>query len=69
MKLLPSEVTKIEEARGQSKEFWFALRNDRLTSSKFGEILHRQQSTNPRRSVRDIMGYGGPMKCQPPQKR
>ena len=52
MKLLPSEVSAIEEAtRGQSaNELWFALRN-------------------PRRWVRDIMGYGGPMKCLPPQIR
>ena len=42
---------------------------DDLTNSKFGEILHRQESTNPRRLVQDIMGYGGPMKCQAPQIR
>ena len=71
MKLLLDEVTMIEEAtQGQSEnELWFAIRNGRLTSSKFGEILHRRESTNPRRLVRDIMGYGGPMKSLPPQIR
>ena len=68
IKLLPSEVSAIEEAtRGQSaNELWLILRNRRLTSSKLRKILHRRQSTNPR-FVRDIMGYSGPMKCLPPQ--
>jgi len=71
MKLEPDEVAKIEEAtRGQSdNNLWFALRNGRLTSSRFGEIFHRRESTDPRRLVRDIMGYGGPIKCLPPQIR
>ena len=71
MKLPLDEVAMIEEAtRGQSEnELWFAIRNGRLTSSKFGEIFHRRQSTHPRRLVRDIMGYGGPMKSLPPQIR
>ena len=71
MKLLPDEVAIIEEAtqRQSENELWFAIRNGRLTSSKFGEIFHRRESTNPRRLVRDIMGYGGPMKCQAPQIR
>ena len=70
MKLL-QEVAMIEEAtRGQSEnELWFAIRNGRLTSSKFGEILNRQESTDPRKLVRDIMGYGGHMKSLPPQIR
>lgn len=71
MKLLQDEVSMIEEAtRGQSdNELWFAIRNGRLTSSKFGEILHRRESTDPRRLIRDIMGYGGPLKKLPPQMR
>ena len=71
MKLPLDEVAMIEEAtRGQSEnELWFAIRNGRLTSFKFGEILYRRQSTHPRRLVQDIMGYGGPMKSLPPQTR
>lgn len=71
MKLLQDEVAMIEEAtQGQSdNELWFAIRNGRLTSSKFGEILHRRESTDPRRLVRDIMGYAPPMKRLPPQIR
>ena len=71
MKLRLDEVAMIEEATwGQSEnELWFAIRNGRLTISKFGEILHRRQSTHPRRLVWDIMGYGGPMKSLPPQIR
>ena len=51
MKLQLEEVRAIEEAtQGQSdNELWFAIRNGRLTSSKFGGILHRRESTNPRR--------------------
>ena len=62
-------VQKIEIAtRGQSEcDLWHSLHNGRLTSSKFGEILHRRPSTDPRRLVRDIMGYGGHMQHVPPQ--
>ena len=65
------EVQTIEAAtRGQTdNDLWLALHNGRLTSSRFGEIIHRRQSTNPRRLVKDIMGYGGPMKHVPPQIR
>ena len=66
-----NEVEAIEGAtRGQAdNDLWFALRNGRLTSSRFGEILHRRQSTDSRRLVKDIMGYGGRMKYVPPQIR
>ena len=64
-----NEVEAIEGATcGQAdNDLWFALRNGRLTSSRFGEILHRRQSTDSRRLVKDIMGYGGRMKRVPPQ--
>jgi len=41
-------VEMIEEAtRGQSDcELWHALRNGRLTSSRFGEIRNRKQTTD-----------------------
>ena len=65
------EVEAIEVAtRGQAdNDLWFALRNGRLTSSRFGEIIHRRQSTDPRRLIKDIMGYGGQMQHVPPQIR
>ena len=69
MKLSPTEVNNIEFAtHGQmDNKLWLALRNSQITSSRFGEILHRRQSTNPRKLVMDIMGYGEKMKCLPPQ--
>jgi len=48
-------------------DLWHSLCNGRPTSSKFGEILHRRPSTDPRRLVRDIIGYGGRMQHMPPQ--
>ena len=69
MKLSLTEVNDIEFAtRGQmDNQLWLALHNGWITSSRFEEILHRRQSTNPRRLVKDIMGYGEKMKCLPPQ--
>ena len=71
MKITQDIVDTIEIAtREQSEgELWHALRNGRLTSSKFGEILRRRPSTDSRRLVRDIMGYGKPMQHVPPQIR
>ena len=71
LKLSYAEVQAIEAAtRGQTdNDLWLALHNGRLTSSRFGEIIHRRQSTNPRRLVKDIMGYGGRMQHMPPQIR
>ena len=55
-----SEVNSIKIAtRGQaSNKLWLALHNGRITSSRFGEILHRRESTNPQNLVKRIMGYG-----------
>lgn len=68
---LLSEVEAIEvyiATRGQTESaLWYALHNGRLTSSRFGEILHQRSTTNPRRLVRDIMGYGGHSRGAPPQ--
>ena len=71
LKLSYAEVQAIEAAtHGQTdNDLWLALHNGRLTSSRFGEIIHRRQSTNPRRLVKDIMGYGGQMQHMPPQIR
>ena len=71
MKLSSREVAAIEAAtREQSgSALWQAIRNGRLTSSRFGEILKRLQITDSRRLVKDIMGYNGPMKKVPPQIR
>ena len=68
MKLPLDVVQKIEAAtcRQSASELWYALCNGRLTSSRFGEILHQRSSTNSGRLVKDIMGYGGPMKSLSP---
>jgi len=66
---LPLHVIQEIEAptRGQlASELWYSMQNG---SFRFGEILYRRSSTNPRRLVRDIMGYGGPMKCLTPAMR
>ena len=57
MKLSLSEVNDIEgETCDQTdNKLWLALHNGRITSSRFGEILHRRQSTNPRTLVKNIM--------------
>ena len=68
MKLSHSKVTAIEAAtRAQSEsELWMALRNGRLTSSRFGKILRRRVTTDSTRLVTDIMGYNGPLRHLPP---
>ena len=60
MSLSKEVVDRIEEMTREQADskLWHALRNGRLTSSRFGEILHRRQTTDPRRLVKDIMGYG-----------
>ena len=67
MKLSSQEVAAIEAAtREQSgSALWQAIRNGRLTSSRFGEILKRRQTTDSRRLVKDIMKYNKPMKKVP----
>jgi len=71
MKLPFEKVAEIEAAtRGQAdSELWQLMRNGRLTSSRFNEILKRRPTTDPRRLIRDIMGYNGPLKKVPPQIR
>ena len=54
--------------QGQTESaLWCSLHNGRLTSSRFGEILHCRSTTNPRHLVPDKMGYGGHLKGTPPQ--
>ena len=64
-------VERIEGAtRDQSDcKLRHALRNVRLTSSRFGEIRSRKQTTDSRRLVKDIMGYGKQLTVLPPQIR
>ena len=71
MKLSRQEVTEIEGATREQSDsaLWRAIRNGRLTSSRFGEILKRRQTTDSRRLVKDIMGYNEPMKKVPSQIR
>ena len=56
VELLLDECDSIEIAtRGQaSNKLWLALHNGRITSSRFGEILHRRESTNPQNLVKRI---------------
>ena len=69
MRLDIDDTERIEAiTRDQSdSELWRAMRNSRLTSSRFGEIRNRKETIDSRRLVRDIMGYGKQMKTLPPQ--
>ena len=71
MKLSCTEVAAIEAATREQSDsaLWQAIRNGRLTSSRFSEIVKRRQTTDSRRLVKDIMGYNGPMKKVPLQIR
>ena len=71
MRLNIDTVEMIEGAtKDQSDcELWHALRNGRLTSSRFGEIRNRRLTTDSKRLVKDIMGYGKQLKVLPPQIR
>ena len=69
MKLSCTGVAAIEAATREQTDsaLWQVIRNGRLTSSRFGEILKRRQTTDSRRLVKDIMGYNGLMQKVPPQ--
>ena len=58
MTLDPCRCQEIEEVtRGQAdSKLWLALHNGRVTSSCFGEILHRRENTEPESIVKQIMG-------------
>ena len=60
-------MVAVEEATcGQTDSaLWYALHYGTLTNSRFGEILHHKSTTNPRRLLRDITGYGGYAKGMP----
>jgi len=64
MSLLPDDVKYIERATKDQADinFWLAMHNGRITSSRFAEILHRRPSTDSRRLAKEIMGYGKRMK-------
>lgn len=72
-KMIISEEVKrsVElQTRGQGKSaLWRNLRNARLTSSRFGEIVHRRPSTDPRTIVHSIMGYTGQLQNLPAPMR
>ena len=61
------DVQVIEESiREQAHcQIWKDLHNGRLTSSRFGEILHRRSTTCPERLVKEIMGYLLPVPSTP----
>jgi len=71
MKLSSSEVEAIEAVTHDQScnALWQAMQNDRLTSSRFDEILKRQKATDSQWLVKDIMKYKGLMKKVPPQIR
>ena len=46
---------------------WLAIRNGKVTSSTFGEIVKHRQTTDSQWLVKDIMAYNGLMKKVPPQ--
>ena len=52
-------VAEVESATREqaSCPLWHDLRNGRITSSRFGEVLHRRETTDPKRLVCDIIGY------------
>ena len=69
MKLSCTEAAAIEAATHEQFDsaLWLAIRNGKVTSSRFGEIVKHRQTTDSRWLVKDIMGYNGPMKKVPPQ--
>ena len=68
MKLSCIEVAAIEVATCKQSDsaLWLAIRNGRVTSSRFAKILKHRQATDSRRLVKDIMRYNGPIKKAPP---
>ena len=38
-------------------DLWHDLHNGRITSSKFGQIVHRRETTDTRSIVGQLMGY------------
>ena len=62
MVLPASLASAIEEnTRGQAdNELWHSLRNGRITSSRFAEVCRRRPTTDPKRLVSQLMGYGPP---------
>ena len=69
MKLSCTEAAAIEAAIYEQSDsaLWLAIRNGKVTSSRFGEIVKHQQTTDSRWLVKDVMGYNGPIKKVPPQ--
>ena len=59
MVLPQAVVIDIEETtRSQAdSDLWLALHNGRITSSRFGEVQRRQDTTSPKALVKAIMGY------------
>ena len=55
----PDLLQSVEErTRGQAtNQLWFDIRNGRITSFRFGQVLHCRDSTLSERLVAEIMGY------------
>ena len=65
------DVQVIEEStREQANcQLWKDPHNGRLTSSWFGELLHRRSATCPSRLVKEMMGYLSPVPSTPAIRR
>ena len=56
------DIEKSTRTQADNK-LWLALHNGRLTSSQFGEILRRKDTTDPSVSVKSLMGYKREIVC------
>ena len=61
---LESEILVEKSTRTQAdSKLWLAFHNGRNTSSRFGEILRRKDSTDPSVLVKSLMGYNWEIVC------
>ena len=56
-RLTPQQIDELERATRDQRlsPAWFSARRHRLTASKFGEILHRRNTTSPDKLVERIL--------------
>ena len=57
-----ADIEKSTRKQADSK-LWLALHNGRITSSRFGEIICRKDTTDPSVLVKSLMGYKGKIVC------
>ena len=56
------DIEKSTQTQADSK-LWLALHNGRITSSRFGKILRRKDTTDPSVLVKSLMGYKREIVC------